>query len=1555
MIGNIQEYAFDRKLYESSETVVYRARRIKDNQSVVLKIMNTEFPSAERTARFEREYNVIRSLDAPGVVRAVGLSKSGARWYLVLEDFGGESLDRLNLFGRVTVSDGLNLAVKLADLINQIHQNRVMHRDVNPSNIVLNPITGEARLIDFGIAAVFSQRYQEFQNPKMLEGTLRYISPEQTGRMNRAVDYRTDLYSLGVSLYEILTGRPPFSGHDALELVHAHIAAQPAPLTDFRPDLPVILSDIVLKLMAKNAEDRYQSALGLKTDLERLVSAGGAVEPFELGCDDSVGSFQIPQKLYGREHEAISLMASYRRAVKNGRELLLVTGRPGAGKTALVQEILRPITRDRGLYLTGKFEQYQRRTPYHAFIQAMEDFVHLILAEEEDVLNRWKEKLRSAAGDVGRVLTDAAPALETILGPQPPAPDLGGLEAQSRLQYVFRLFFEALGEEGRPVVIFLDDWQWSDTGSVLLLKSLMTDHDIHNLLLICAYRDNEIDPTHPFLSIVDDLQDVSLVHRIPVGNLSQANLGELLADTLKPQPELDELAGMIFSKTDGNAFFAKQFLETLYHENQLTYSGRKRLWQWDMEQIKALGVTDNVVELLCGRLELLPEETVRLLKLAACIGARFELNTMALVAETEAAEADSALEPALVESLIMPKGFGAYAFIHDHVQQAAYSLIAEGQKPEVHLNIGRLLRDRLTVDSPSDDLFDVVDHLNLGSNLIQDAEERTGLAELNLKAGKRARAAAVFSKAFDYFQTGIEILPPSDWAALYEITLELYTLAAETAYLSGDYETMHKMAGTIRDKAERALDQIPVYITTIQAVNAQARQMEAVDVALEALALLGRTFPEAPGQAEIGARLGETLGALEDRSVEDLADLPLMEDPEKRAAMAVMATASDSVFHARPDLLPLMVFEQVGLSIRFGNAPESPPAYALFGLILCGVVGDIPTGHRFGRLAAELLDRLDAEPHRAKTLLIVYNCVSHWKTHNREGLPHFLAAYRSGLETGDLVFAAVAAHANCYNAYFIGESLAELAERMVVFDTALADIGQHGVLNYHRPYYQSVLNLLGRTEQPDRMAGPVYETEAVLPQIEETGDRTAMFVAFFCEGVLSYYFGKYADAADWFGRAETYIDGVTALFHIPLINYYGALTQAALYNEASADEQAAIIEKVSDNLGRLKNWAEQAPENHGHRHALVEAEMKRIHGDVDEAQTLYREAARLAAESGYQNDEALAWEISARFHISQDRSDEAAYDLQRAFRGYRHWGAEAKAAHLKSLYTPAFKPAAGSIAAALAKTDSSTILGADLDAGSLLKASRIIAGEIHIQSLIEKMMLVIVENAAAGRGVYVENRDGKLLVQAECEEGRVSGILASTPLSESTGLPRSVINYVYRTGKPLLTEEAATDQRFSNDPYMEHNAVKSVLCFPITHQGLLKALIYLENNMIAGAFTPDRLEVMDLLAAQAAVSLQNAELVDTLEQKVEERTAELARANKELEEALQNVKTLSGLLPICSNCKKIRDDSGYWQQVEQYVQIHSQAEFTHSVCPDCIRELYPDIADKLLNKDKRED
>ncbi len=1550
-LAELDNFQLLEKLYDSPRSVVYRAQRKSDQRRVVIKAVQGEYPDPRQIAGLEREFQLLDSLDLPGVIKVHELGWHDNQCFLVMEDLAGESLDKLNLAGRLSLLEFLDLALKITDILGRLHQAGIILRDLNPSNLVLNPETGRLVVIDLGLAVVFSSRNQGFHNPNTLEGTLGYISPEQTGRMNRATDYRTDFYSLGVTLYEMLTGRLPFLNRDPLELVHAHLALQPPHPHELRSDIPTVVSAIIDRLMAKNAGDRYQSTAGLRVDLARCRDQWqdlGRIEGFVLGSEDRTGVFHIPQKLYERQSQTRELMEIYQRVVDGGAELVLVAGGPGTGKTVLVQEIYRPLTRDRGFFLAGKFDQMRRGTPYSAFLQAMEEFVDLLLTEDETSLRQWSVRLKLALGDLGAVLTDVLPTLERLVGPQRPAPELKGPEARNRFHYLFRRVVKAMARADHPVVFFLDDWQWADSGSIQLLKNLWSDPELGHFLIVCAYRDNEVDAAHPFNVAMRGLGEQRQVKRIEVNNLSTASLRDLLLDTLHPQQGMVELAALVKDKTRGNAFFVNRFLYNLHQQDLLNFDHELKQWTWDLERIKSLEASDNVADLLGAKLTTLPEETQRVLTAAALLGNVFDLATLEIICADVNKTLNSHLEQGVVENLLLVKGRDRYAFAHDRVQQAARDLIPPSRLPALHLEIGRKLLGSLSAEERELRLFEVVDHLNMGDELIDDPGERLDLAGFNMRAGRKARSTAVFKKAWEYFKAGLKFLPIQAWQQHYELTLDLHTQAAAAAYLSGDYDSLETLADTILNRATSVLDKVKIHEIRIQAANARVRPKEAVDIALDALALLGLSFPAEPTPDDIGLGLGGVLELLKGRKIADLAQAPLMQNARMRAVMGLIAVISDAAFHVAPMLLPLLVFEQVRLSIEHGNAPESPPAYALFGLILCGPVGDIESGFTMGELALELLDRLEADEYKSKTLFVTYNCVLHWKQHNRLGLPHFQEAYQSGLETGDLTFAAISAHAYCYNAFFLGHPLPDLLGQIEAYDRAIAGLGQMNALYYHRCYYQTVLNLLGRGKDPTLLVGDVVDLEILRPQLEAGGDRTGLFVLHFCNALLSYYLGRPGQAADELARAREYLDGVTALIHVPMEAFLDSLIRLDGYREASPDDQAAIRSIVEKNQARLGNWAEYSPQNHGHKHCLVEAESRRHWGDSRTVREHYERALRLAAANGYLNEEILAHELYGRFLLEENEIETAAREFQKAYHCCQRWGAAAKLDQMADRYRPHL------VLDRVKDRNSgrSSTLGplAALDVESILKTSQILSSEMNLARLLDKMMLIAMENLGANRGAILENRDGKLEVQTLGQYGRTIDRNQKDPAETTFLLPDSVLNFVYRSQESLVLEDLLQSTAFYRDPAFRSRKARSVLGYPVLHKGDLTALIYLENDLIAGAFTSDRLEFLKVLAAQLAISLENARLYHQLELKVEERAAELAQTNQELRQAMQNVKQLIGLLPICANCKRIRDDQGYWQQVEDYVQKHSDAEFSHSICPSCLKKLYPEFADSILKR-----
>jgi predicted ATPase/signal transduction histidine kinase/CheY-like chemotaxis protein len=1512
MLVTISGYDLNELLYESSNSLVYRAERQSDKQAVVVKMLSEEYPAPEKIAWFKREYEVTRDLNLAGVVSVVSLESEQNRWLIVLEDFGGDSLKRLRLAGRLEEADFLTLAIKVSDILGQIHAKHIMHKDINPANIVLNPSTGEVKLIDFGISTVLERENLTAgaKKPSQLEGTLSYISPEQTGRMNRPVDYRTDFYSLGVTFYELLTGQLPFLSDEPLELVHSHIAKQPVPPHGLNPDIPLPISMIVLKLMAKNAPQRYQSAYGLRVDLEECLRLWetGTIMPFALGQQDISDRFQIPAKLYGREQEIQILVAAAGSVSQGSTEMMLVAGYSGIGKSALVQEVYKPITSMRAYYLAGKFDQFQRDIPYAAFLQAFRSLVRQLLTESDADMARWREKLLAAVGPLGQVISGVIPEVELIIGPQPDVPELAPTEAQNRFNLVFQKFIKVLAQPKHPLVIFLDDLQWADRASLNLINILMTAPDSHHLFLIGAYRayrDNEVSETHPLMLTLDEIKkNGATVNQITLSPLALPDVTQLIAETLhsttgRAQP----LAELVHTKTGGNPFFLRSFLKSLYSASLLTFDYQRGAWQWDVAQIQALSITDNVVELMASQVKQLPPQTQAVLKLAACIGNQFDLQTLALVYQKSPAETAAELSPAMREGLLLPLSdayklveldvadlsLGAeYKFVHDRVQQAVYSLIPDAEKQATHLEVGQQLLNHTPLDRRDERIFDLVNHLNQGRDLIESQAERLQLAELNLQAGQKARASAAFQPAFNYLQVGLALLGEDHWDGQYDLTLALHVEAAQAAYLCGDFEQMEQLIDAVLREAESLLDKVKAVEIRVEAHYAQNKLLDVIPTTLQTLSLLGVTFPENPSQLHVVQALSETEAALAGKPVEELAFLPEMTGPEKVAAVRLLQRGGNAAFIASPNLFSLFTCKIVNLSLQYGISSNSCVGFVCYGFILCAAVGDIERGYQFCKLALSLVERFKA-PLKARILFIFNSFIRHWKEHLRETLPSLQESYQIGVETGDFFAAAYALEFHTFmHSFYAGQELTELELSMVKHHQAISQLKQLYPLYGSERYWQLALNLMGRSENPSRLRGEVYDAEKMLPIHYQANDKTAIFSAHFCSLFLSYLFEEYEQAANHAALGAEHLEGGIGLLTYSLFHFYDSLTQLALYPDAPAAEQKKQLEKVAANQEKLEHWAAHAPMNYLHKFYLVEAEHARVLGEDGQAREYYDQAIDLARENEYLNEEALAYELAGKFYLAKGRRQVAQLYLRNAHYAYQRWGALAKVKHLEEKYpVPSFLGTSltqATLAEGRATTTTITGTGAgrSLDIESVLKASQAISGEIQLAVLLEKMIKIVQENAGAERALLILEKGGQWVIEAEGTiESTDMTLLQHQPISSEL-LALSIVNLVARTQENVVLNEATESGQFTSDRYIVAKRPLSILCTPLLNQGRLTGILYLENNLTTGAFTPERLEVLNLLSSQAAISLENATLYNTLEQKVEERTAQLAQRTKEL-------------------------------------------------------------------------
>ncbi|MBI4784870.1 MAG: AAA family ATPase [Oscillatoriophycideae cyanobacterium NC_groundwater_1537_Pr4_S-0.65um_50_18] len=1486
--------AIQDKIYESLHSLVYRGIRAQDGRAIVVKALKQDYPAPQALTRYRQEYEITRSLNLEGVVKAYSQQDYQRTLVILLEDFGGESLEqwmrRHSDFCPMPLANFLRLAIALTDILGRIHTANIIHKDINPGNIVLNLKTGVVKIIDFGIATQFNRTNPTFKSPHGLEGTLAYLSPEQTGRMNRLLDYRTDFYSLGVTFYQLLTGQLPFETTDILELVHCHIAKQPVPPHELNATIPKPVSDLVMKLMAKNAEDRYQSAWGIKADLKRCVDqleATGQVHSLQLALQDVSDQFQIPQKLYGREAEISTLLAAFDRVaggehVENSMcnvEMMLVSGYAGVGKSALVQELYKPITARHGYFISGKFDQFQRNIPYSAIADALRKLVQQLLGEPEEQLQQWRSRLLTALGNNGQLIIDVIPEVELIVGKQQLVPEVGSTEAQNRFNLVFQQFIRVFCSEEYPLVIFLDDLQWIDSATLKLIELMLLDRQTQSLFLIGAYRNNEVSLAHSLTLTLERLrQQGAMLQEIVLQPLSLEPLARLVAETLYQDTRtVRPLAELVLRKTEGNPFFVGEFIRFLHSEGLLNFDRERLIWQWSIDQIQIQDITSNVAELLLSKLKKLPEATQQLLQLAACIGAAFDLKTLAIVCEQSLKTVFRNLLAAIQAGLIQPLSeldkdllVQDYKFLHDRVQQAAYALIDESQKQVVHLQIGRNLREKPLPEHRSDRLFEIMDHLNHSIELVSDQVERDEIAKLNLLAGQKAKGAIAYSTAQNYLATGRAWLTASSWQTNYDLTLELYQETTEVAYLCGEFEQVEHWAAIVLQEAKTVLDTVRVYEVKIQTDIAQSQPLKAINTALQILQQLGVSFPEKPSQSDIQLELDMIAFLLKEKSIKDLAHLPQMIEPKKLAAMRILSSITIAARLAAPELMPLLAAKQVNLSVQWGNAFVSPFAYATFGLVLCGRVGDIETGYQFGQLSLTLLLQPHTQSLRAKILFTVHYFIIHWKKHNRELLEPLREAHQIGLETGDLESAAYCAHTHCFQSFIVGKELVELEHEMAAYSEVIHQIKQKISLTLLQIFQQSVSSLIEFSVNSTRLIGKFYNEESSLPQLKAANHGIAIFVVYFNKLILCYLFSEYVQAIESAAIAERYGIRSAATSLVPVYYLYDSLAKLAIYPGNSVQMQEQILKDVAGSQEKMKQWAQYASMNHLHKYYLVQAERARVLGQLLEAEEFYEQAIQGAKENGYIQEEALAYELAAKFYLGRGREKITQLYMKEAHYCYERWGAIAKVKDLETRYPEFFSQSSGVNAPSI-RTTVGTISNTSqvaFDLATVMKAAQAISSEIDLEQLLSSLMQILIENAGAQTGCLLLEDAGEWRIDAACElvEGESGGcttqVLQSTPITNR--LPESIIQYVIRTHESVILSDATREGNFINDPYIQNNQTQSLLCLPLLKQSKLVGVLYLENQLAAGAFTPDRTQVLNLLSTQAAIAIENAKLYSKL-------------------------------------------------------------------------------------------
>lgn len=1514
MIDLNADYQILAKLYESANSLVYRAtsktdqrsRSVRPAKSIILKILKENYPTPAELARYQQEYELTRSLNVDGVIKTYGLQRHENSLVMLLEDFDAQSLKSLLAQQQFNLADFLTIAIKITESLAAIHTANIIHKDINPSNIVYNPQTGQLKIIDFGIATRLAQAVLSISPAHQIEGTLAYIAPEQTGRMNRGIDYRSDFYALGVTFYELLTNRLPFTTTDPMELVHCQIAQQPIPVNELVPNIPLVVANIIGKLLAKAPAARYQSAWGLKIDLEacyQQLQTSGEIHHFGLGTQDVPEKMQIASKLYGRELEVARLLTAFDQISAGTTEVILITGLSGVGKSALVNQIQQPIARKCGQFIRGKFDLLDRDVPYAAIAQAFQDWIQRLLSEPELELQAWKQQILLALGTNAQMMIDLMPKLEQIIGAQPPVEPLDGTQNQSRFHLLFKRFLAVFCKSAHPLVIFLDDLQWADLASLNLIEQLILDPDLKYFLIIGAYRNNEVGISHPVTHLLGRMATAKIpIDQIALYPLDLSQIKLLIADTLSCSIELTQpLAELLAHKTDGNPFFLTQLLYTLERENLLVFdrtqalsADRQCYWHWNIEQIEQIAITDNVVDLMVAKIEKLDEQAQDVLKLAACIGNQFNLATLAIVNNQSLLATAAALQPALAANLIsndqhfqqwdatdlvdldlaptsayLPDR--PYRFLHDRVQQAAYSLIPDREKGQVHLQIGRLLLVNMQPAEIQVKIFEIVNHLNEGFFLIVEQSEKNNLAKLNLQAGKKAKSANAYLPALKYLELGLDLLAEASWQDNYQITLELYLETLEVFYLNGKFDRAQNLADVVLAKAENLLDTVKVYELKINFHRSQFQLELAIDSGLEFLHQLGLVLPKQPSRKLVIAKQQQAELRLSVRQTnhDDLANLPQMTDFSQFATIRILAKLLSPAFSTNRNLYHLVIINLLDLHVEYGSSPLTPIAYGLYGTYLCEKVETIELGYHFGRLSLEILNRSHTQSLRVMVMHSFHAFVKYWKEPGSQDLNALIAAIQIGIEHGEITFSNLAAANYCYVLlFYAGSNLqfiaAEVAKYIDVFSKYNDKLGD----TYFGFCRDFCLRLTDDSSDPtidDDQHWLDYDRK--LNFYVDNKMHGLVFFDIIFKYIQLYILKDYIRAAEYSNLCEQRKSFVGAVNLISQHTFYASLTLLAIVKNSSADQQPKILEKVSLNQQKMAEWAQISPENHQSKFDLVAALQAQLIGQNWQAAELYEQAIQGAKKYNRTHEEALAYERAAEFYLELDRAEIGQLYLKNAYHCYSRWGATAKLKQLAAEYPQYRLGVIDRSQSQFSTTISHTGSDQILDLNTILKASQAISGEIKLENLLQKLMQVAIENAGAQTGFLILEQDGRWVIAAEGQIGiEMIKIKQSIPIdtidldSQIPRLPVSIVNYVARTQASLVLNDATHAGQFVRDPYIVAIQARSVLCIPLLDRGKLSGILYLENNLTADAFTPDRIEILQLLSAQAAISLQNAQL-----------------------------------------------------------------------------------------------
>lgn len=1271
-IPTISGYEILETIGESKTSVVYRARQQDRSGTVVIKALRSWFPSKIDIAVLQNEFNAVKSLDLEGVVKPIDFIRFEKGMAIVFEDFHGIPLEVKLKQQPVEISEFLTIAVRLAETLGYVHRAGIIHRDIKPANIMIDPTTGHVKLTDFGLAQIAIQENTGSRENPVPCGTMAYVSPEQTGQTGHPVDHRTDLYSLGITFYELLTGRLPFRLTNINELIYLHLTTYPTAPHRVNQNIPEMVSAIVMKLVSKNPDTRYQNGFGVMADLKNCllqIKQKNKVDHFELGQYDSSATYIIPQVVICREKELIQLETTVNLAATGNNETIVVSGEAGIGKSVLIREVRNTVRSIKGLFIEGKYDQLNRDVPYSAVIQAFKGVFDYILTQNQQNFDIWKDKIQAVVGKNGRFITDVIPDLKRIVGEQPAVEDLAPDKKQHLLHMTITHLIKMFADHKAPLVFFLDDMQWADLNSLQLIKNIFTITDLNYFCLVFAYRNTELDEWHPFTQMLTEICAIrGQLKEIRLRPLNVSAIADLIASGLRSKSKkLQDLAQLIYPKTGGNPFFTHQFMKALYEKSIVTYDPGPG-WTWNTDHIRSMDMTDNVVQFLEAKIRHLSEPVQKILKICACIGIRFDLELLTIVSETSIEDILSALKTAIHEGLIQLENAQTYRFAHDRIVEAAYTLVPEKDRPALHYQIGSLVLANSDKTRRDAKIFYIVDHLNHGMGIIADEKEKEALAELNLQAAKKAKASSAFTTAMRYLKYALDLLNKDCWERQYNLSLTIHTKIAEAAYLVGNFEDMEKTVATVRKQAKTVMDTVEVTHIQIIACKAREQLSRAVDIGVSFTEEMGFPLSKTPSRLQIFAMIVKVKLLLAGKTDDDLINLPVITNEKILAVTTILSDIGFAVFSTNPDLLTMINLTHVWIGVKYGSYPELPYAYTFYGVTLLIAFYDIQGAYRFGNLGLKFADTHNLKSKKPSILYLYNLFIRFWKEHPSKSLPFFKEGYLLACDMADIEWAAFNLSGYQVFSLFGLIELTQLNQEMEKQNRIVRQFNQKHIYTLCSIYRQFVLNLLKKTDAPEQLSGEAFNAEKIIPVLLHSNRQTELNVYYLFRLITCFIFGIEYRFTQCLKDVETYFTRSGAAGE-PYVTYYGALVKMALFPKTHEKKRRRrFIKDTKTAIKKYKKSARYIPMNAANKLYLLMAEYYRVMGKTRHAEKYYSLAIRTAKENNHILDEALANELAAKFHLSLMEQIHAKLHLQESYHCYYRWGAKAKLIHLEETY-----------------------------------------------------------------------------------------------------------------------------------------------------------------------------------------------------------------------------------------------------------------------------------------------